>query len=671
MTFEEWNKLLYGHFFRAEYIGTRVYLSATEDLIVSLGGSNSITSLVEAVRRGPDCHLKHSRGILSRARVLCFNWVKNGKPGKPPFLPYLAVFVLAANYESAEGHSGYHKRLRELIGESIVNQWIPGWGDMWELWQTLADWATQTKAGELGEFICSIEPGARTHVAIPISQTLLLPEERRRLGEIFSAAGLDPSTPVSDEELASKMVEFGKRLGLRPRTLKALTGENNEFRELLIESISEELREWHSDGNDETETGSANGTKGHRLLINLHIEHVSGEAQSWLRIKDDNAISESTIYLQDDSGGEYQTSMLAHGWSSRIQNVSPPETFPSINWTEGHRMRSADGRAFKLAPATFRIFENGAQHQLDNLIERQRLNPSAPFYLAVNEASSDLVTWGQTHCEGWKEICLDVGLENGWRLFSAQKPGGLSSIARKYPAFAPPIAARLRLFGGLKLGRQRSYLYPNPPKVEVETPGEEHIVTLNGNEILRVSGFQTISLPLELLKTDSPNKVSLFKGTSADGGRSHSFNLIRQDSVSLENLSFEEIAVHFSRLDAKVTGALATFPHGSTPYPTSVDLDSQRQILIGQTVGQIANATEWESLEWRPVWLLAKGRTNLRLQFCGNSVETDLPLEPIGDRRKAARAWEKTLYARRRDIRTPNNKKLSQLWSLYLQAAKK
>src|ERR1043166_4490492 len=129
--------------------------------------------------------------------------------------------------------------------------------------------------------------GEMMHVGIPVSQTMLTEKERSLLPDVFLAAGLDPTIQYSDAHIAKEVAEHGRGRLLK-RTIKRLNGEGStaqEFRELLLERLQEELAQWESSADSELETEKSTGITKHRptrVLVNLQYFHVSRTAETRL-----------------------------------------------------------------------------------------------------------------------------------------------------------------------------------------------------------------------------------------------------------------------------------------------------------------------------------------------------------------------------------------------------
>jgi hypothetical protein len=646
--FKAWNSRLFDEFFRPEKAGQRVYLSVTED---SLGGPNAVLDLIEATKAF-GCG-SGSQKLCSSARNLVAAWVAGGKVAPPPFLPYLALFVLAAGRQSPQGHPGFHKKLHELLGEEAQNTPVTGFYNMWELWEHLADWSKYEAGGRLGNFFFNFE---RTHVSIPLSQIVISPSERAKLPGLFAIADLDPNNPPSDQELADIVYKYGTKCALHPRTLKSLSGSSDEFRVLLVETLLDELQDWQP--YNEHIASDAEPAHGH-ILINLQIDRVAGTAQPLFRVFNDGRFPEGELKLVN-SGQQYSLRLPPIGWSSEIQSETG-DTWPRFNWAEKSIFQSSTGLTFTLTPSNFRIFEKGHRRGLDFYLETRRFNAAGSFVLATNDKTLDLEEWGQGSCSGWGEISVS-GLPKGWRLFSADAARTVAAIAKKYPAFAPPLACRIRLVGGLKIGRSSAYLDGYPPRVEVEAPNADHTVELNGKEVARCRGLTTLILdPASLVEN---NKVAIYPTLSPDdGGRSQKFSLKKPEQPSLPAGAS---AIPYSSMKAEVQGGQVKSAEVIPAYPLQEDFSDRRSLVIGQKIGQLADSSAWSDLQWNPVWLLEKGRKRLRLQFCGADPAA---CEPSGfPGRKALQEWKRELYARRKEISPPGNKTLAQLWKRYLEA---
>jgi len=119
----------------------------------------------------------------------------------PPYIGYLALFVLAVGIEGDFATHSYYPRLRTLLGEEPTTDLYPSFDRMWKLWEDLEKWSNEDKSGELGIFN-SNSVGKRKHIGLPKGQTLLTEEERHALPAIFVAADLDPISHPTEGAIA-------------------------------------------------------------------------------------------------------------------------------------------------------------------------------------------------------------------------------------------------------------------------------------------------------------------------------------------------------------------------------------------------------------------------------------------------------------------------------------
>ena len=112
------------------------------------------------------------------------------------------------------------------------------------LWEDLEKWSQVDLKGELGVFELRATSGFK-HVGVPISQVILSDRERSLLPATFADAGLDPTAPPAEAQLAQVLRMHGKKR-LRSRTIAILesSGQFSEEYAALIDTVLEELRAW-------------------------------------------------------------------------------------------------------------------------------------------------------------------------------------------------------------------------------------------------------------------------------------------------------------------------------------------------------------------------------------------------------------------------------------------
>jgi hypothetical protein len=199
MDYLKWNNSIAAHFFKNEMAGRSVHLYVTEELITDIGQNYGADFLdfIEAIKIGlPGAKRK---GLCVKAWETQENWLR--ELDYPPYIGYLALFVLAAGIEGDFAAHSYYPRLRTLLGEEPTTGQYPSFDRMSQLWEDLEKWSNEDKSGELGIFN-SNSVGKRKHIGLPIAQTLLTEKERRALPAIFAAADLDPISYPAEGAIA-------------------------------------------------------------------------------------------------------------------------------------------------------------------------------------------------------------------------------------------------------------------------------------------------------------------------------------------------------------------------------------------------------------------------------------------------------------------------------------
>ena len=246
MDYLNWNNAISVRFFNPDKGGMRVLLFVTSDVINEVGmpDNSDLEDFVSAVKAGPPWITRHGQSICQQALQALENWRSKGLE-YPPYLAYLALFVLADTVDAGFARHSYYPGLRSLLGEAPQTGMYPSFHLMYRLWDDLAVWSNQDKHGEWGFFDADIV-GEWMHVGFPRAQTLLTEEERENLPFLFADNGFDPSSLPSDLELAHLLSDDPARR-LRPYTKKLLrsTLDNDESaRFALIEVLLDELQLW-------------------------------------------------------------------------------------------------------------------------------------------------------------------------------------------------------------------------------------------------------------------------------------------------------------------------------------------------------------------------------------------------------------------------------------------
>ena len=244
MSFSLWNDVLFKHFFNPEMAGQRVRIYVTSEIINKLGNHDELGNckdFLNHVEDGPDG--AGGRTLCDKAKFLRARAARMSREQQrsylPDFLPYLCLFILAARHGIGEetNELAYYDRLHNLRGEPPDRV---GSGEMKELFgfaKLLDEWSHKWQAGKFGFFTASERRGAHRYTSFWRSQTLLSPDQRGRLPELFCNLGLDPADGPGLEEM-EHLVQQSRRAA------ELLGGTNRLQNRDLIDEIQSEFAHW-------------------------------------------------------------------------------------------------------------------------------------------------------------------------------------------------------------------------------------------------------------------------------------------------------------------------------------------------------------------------------------------------------------------------------------------
>src|SRR3990167_5071506 len=207
MSYLEWNNRLAKYFFNEEMAGRKGLLYVDTKLINTIGtGLGDVNDFKQFVIIGPPWSTRDS--ICQKALQAYENWRKRDID-YPPYIAFLALFVLAEDTEGEFHSHAYYPRLRMFLGETNGTGAPPSFDKMWELWMDLEKWNREDKNEELGRFTFRIR-GGWVHVGLPLSQTILSHKERKTLQIIFNKAELDPTDIPAVDTIKRIMLDYGR-----------------------------------------------------------------------------------------------------------------------------------------------------------------------------------------------------------------------------------------------------------------------------------------------------------------------------------------------------------------------------------------------------------------------------------------------------------------------------
>lgn len=681
MSYLEWNNRLAKYFFKEEMAGREVLLYVDKKLINTIGeGLGDVNDFLRFVIIGPPWSTRDS--ICQKALQAYENWRKRNID-YPPYIAFLALFVLAEDTEGEFHPHAYYPRLRMLLGEPGTGA-PPAFYEMWELWMDLEKWSREDKNEELGRFTFRIR-GGWVHVGLPLSQTILSHKERKTLQIIFNEAELDPTDIPAVDTIKRIMLRYGSQGHLlEKRTLKLLEANDSEnmvLKNALLEFVLDELAEWdgtvpeiqHEDKEfpKEAKTG---------LRICLNIDKVSNRVKPYLRFKTNKSIPDTGLNFQ---GADYSGILTCFetnaNWSSPLkdQTTSQQLDASSIDWLKGFHMKDSENNWYtKLKGASVRLFISGKREVLPDWIESHHLERKCEFMIAAHSSMIETVrNWGSQFCENFQDKFYN-GLSAGWTLFYGKN---VTKSCDGVDVLTLSDLLRMSLQGGIKTGRGNIYLKFGLPSVVLENVSGNEKIKINGMQIKQVDE----SIPQWNIQGEYPLYTPLRIEVYSDSSEPVQTRIIKIEDPQIPSI-FDEVPcrgrdggiIEPGREDDYVTGGVVTEINKtesstfSNPFPTHL---SSRIIFIGSRPGEIIDWPEEDfTKEWHPVWARARiGTKNWGVHFCGireNLDDGHKPGLPLSDKRDVKR-WKEAIWFNRKINQPPSLPKLLKIWKKYLGAA--
>jgi hypothetical protein len=347
-----------------------------------------------------------------------------------------------------------------------------------------------------------------------------------------------------------------------------------------------------------------------------------------------------------------------------------------IDWRRGLSVEDTEYNWHaKLKGANVRLFVLGKKEGLPDWIESYHMERQCEFLIAAHSSIVNIIrNWGAQFCEGFQERNY-LGIPSGWSLFygkhAVKSCDGVDALTLS-------DLLRIRLTGGIKIGRGNAYLKFGLPSVELENMSGNEIVKFNGTEMYR----DDENIPIWQLRGEvqhyEPLRIEVY-GDTADPLQTR---IIRIEDSYIQD-SFADIpqrgpdgSISPAGTNSYATGAMVVWPDRgecarfSTALPTHF---SVRIVFLGSNPGEIRDWPGEElPLEWHPVWALAKeGQRQWIVHYCGKSLhfEEHVPRKPLTDAR-AVKRWREAIWVNRKICQLPFLHSLTKLWRSYLEAAK-
>jgi len=688
MNYNEWNIAIAHHFFNVDRGGNAVLLFISEEEINAIGSMQnaSVADFISAMKREAESAKGH---VCKRALQLFQGWRETGCQ-YPPYIAYLALFVLASTTNGGFDPKAYYPRFWKLINEP--GEGAPaGFYETANLWDDLEKWSVEDKKEELGRFKSRIR-GKWRHVGRPLSQTLLSDDERNGLPRVFFDCGFDPTNIPSEEIIRSGLIRHGSKR-LRHRTLSLLKSQeedNQEFVNALLELVITELEEWGKyEPTYQVDDGPTTGpllTKKERetptpslfFRTCIELDHPKQHANISLRLKTARPYPENGLEFKVDGKTLTCLGTIPIGWSTKLKELPSDTTYdPStLNWRQDWKFSDIEnGWNVTYKRSDVRVFLPGDEEGIPAFIESQKLSRDCEFCVMCQESLvTSIKEWGRKSCKSLSELAY-TGIPSGWALF---KGTGATKSCKGIDVLGLSNLVRIQLEGGIGIGRSNLYLCFAPPRIKIDGGQGNEKLLLNGIEIEKPSANICWTLPRDAL-IGRPLNIQISRG-GALLPESRVIQLIEPfiDFGSIESAPKRDSKGNMikGRIPSDfVTGALVSSPKhvnidSLRVWPTSL---SERLIFIGQVVGQVSDwpAEDFPSL-WTPVWVVYRAsRKKWATHFCKRNVSDDLaPIERREHSAKSLRAWKKAVWNMRKRTRPPELPALAKLWAKYMEVAK-
>lgn len=678
----KWNDRLARHFFRTEMAGQEVLLFTTKALLDEIGADIGGTgSFLQAIATRPPGH--QNKGLCQmalreheswRSRLLGVSY--------PPYIAFLALFVLAAAEQESDSHANaYYPQLARLLGSPHQGP-PPSFNHTEQLWQDLAWWANEHQHEQLGRFTFR-RRGHLTHVGLPRAQTLLSREERQALPGFFEAADLYPGEQLSDKRLTQLLLQHGSPW-LHARTRRLLTAtagpaDDQTLLTALLELVQDELRQW--DGHAPAPSpGSPDATsfapRAVRAGLRLFVRD-QGLGRLALRFRFRAAQELPASELQLRHGALCLTCYAlpgGDGWSSELALDEGAYDAARHDWQHPLALQDAEqGYTARFRGGAVRLLLPAERHGLPKgWLESESLEDDGPFRLLVHASQWAVVqAWGAQHC-GQFQAVAGATVPAGWQWAEGRQP---RQSCQAIPALAMPERTTARLAGGLRTAsRSNEYLRFALPHLLLSGATTGVVGFLNDQPLARLASNEVgFALPTTLaaetshwLEVRQGEQVLLRRAVRVSEG---------YRATSMEATGRNAAGQQASASEPRMAGALLhPGPAGgdltdASPFPRPLPTQLARTlILVGERPGQ---TSVWPAeplpTTWQPVWAVGKtGRDQWEPFFCGTSAQlaAGRPGPPVasGSGRKA---WRNVTYGQRKHTTSPKMSVLAQLWKAY------
>jgi len=598
---EDWAVQLTERFFPIRKTPGPVHFAVDDQALDEIAGTDhggGAISLARAVR--PRLRRDDPRRLFDDITTSGFIWAANGHRGPPPFLPCLALCVLAASRMDASesvSSNNYYTRLRTAL--DIDCSAALGYPDaIPSMFRLLGEWLLNVERGRRGRSTIPENPSP-AHIGYALSQVHIRESDRRKLTRFFALLRLRPADAGSADLLVAALRKWARGSDLSAGA-KAFVA-SDEHRRAVAALIASELREW-----DETERDE------HGQLL--------GRVQLLLEIKG----SPRWGLLATRPDGFPEAATFASGDGSSLELHSSIDGFYDPVWFEeadsgllGRALESPlllrSGRVglrFVVEPVT----ALGPDPRTGRLASVRRVEPGERHWVLARVGERDAVValLADIAREGWSEA---RGAPSGWLLLRdviVDLPPMSIVVADYLLTLVPAVDARPELSGGLLLERRGdvpTYLRGGEPDLWIPdwlADSETLRVRLDAQE-LTTSGATRMELS-RLAPGPGVHVVEIGGATlrfrSVDGIATEPPTLAEACRIIVRPTTGDTVSVPLTGVPEGqwVCGAIASAGldvADDDPVPVLLPYGARRYVLVGTEIGKVAECRE----PGRPGWL--------------------------------------------------------------------
>lgn len=679
MDYLKWNDLIGERFFNTDRSGTRVFLYVTTDVLNEIGRPFEVgcDDFIAAVKTGPHWNSRQNRSISQQALQALDNW-RTRDLSYPPYLGYLAFFVLAATIDVGFARHAYYPGLRSLLGEEPESGMYPSFNLMYKIWDDLAVWSNQDRHGDRGIFDADIV-GEWMHVGLPRAQTLLTDDEREKLPILFADNGFDFYSPPSEGAL-SYLLSDDPHHYLRTHTkelLKSSRETDVSIRAALIEALLDELEHWDGTVPGSPQLGEHILNSLGNLRLTMTLDRTARTVQVSMRCRSNREYPEEGLQL---IGEGLRFPLYCYedwqGWSAPLYKTETSRRIfdaSTLDWRSGISLSDHE-HAWRTSLATrgVRVMVSATPYGLDGFVEESQIPRCKPFYLIAHVEHSEMLRkWGRECCKGFAEVELLSGLPQAWHLYSIDQAETDAIIRETFPCLAFPVALRIQFRNGLKVRGNQYFRFALP---HIEVTGEIEGVTVFCNDTLLVPHSETgfYHIPDNLCVRRFLIEV-----------RRDNECIKRRSLYAMEELIWRdaEKPLQYDKFGRRIYGEATEYCIGpmvsgaeSPEFNPAVFLPPSlgyRIYFIGRNPGEIVECpSETMSEKWTPVWAIImekKGKGNT--VYCGIDPSNEEPKSILCGDPKHRRLWKEMLWHKRKQIYCSFPPTLLALWRKYLDVA--